>query len=346
MITATVRKSTVTVAPPATPQPATSATTVEAQVVEVEGVKVECVNTATPAAEQGLENTLLADHTGALQQPVQADAQEPSQAVATRPQNTAVSRPASQYHVDGVEGEWGADDLRFPQLKLVQGSGEMSKMFDNGTIVYADEQLLPPPSVVPGAKNTAIRFVPVTLTKQFREKLSQEDAQAGEMPRVVNSLQEVEDLGGTTRWVDDQRPGNFWEPSSRCIFLLEKPENSDHPAFALELDGKSYGVAVYYAAGGAFRSSAKVIFNTSLTSLLVPVLDDAGQVLKNPRGQVIKRPMLWKNVWTLNFAKVQAGNFNPWRPVVKLLSKEETGPEVRGYCEQLVSTSGEAVAAE
>ena len=264
-------------------------------------------------------------------------------AIATRP-TPAVQRyqPAP---VEGVDGDWGADDVKFPQLKLVQGSGPLSQQFDPGTVIYNEIELFPPASVKEGAVIPSLRFVPVSMTKQWREKLSQENVAEGLMPRIVNTLAEVEELGGTTRWVGDQRPDNLWEPSARCIFLIELPEGSEHPGFVLELDGKLFAVAVYYAAGGAYRDSAKIIFNTAMTSLLIPVLDGAGKpAIVNGRTQ--KRPLLCKNFWRISFGKKSStkSNFTWYSPIVKL-QKDETGPEVRAYCEGLTKSTEQVEAA-
>ena len=260
----------------------------------------------------------------------------PTSAVATVPKtSTAVARNLSNAEA-GFDGEWSGDDLKFPQLKLVQGNGPLSLEHDLGTLLYADEQLLPPPSKAADAVNGVVRFVPVSIHKQFREKLSEDAVKAGEMPRIAASVAEVEELGGTTRWIGDTQPDNYWEPAARNLFLLELPDKSEHPAFCLALDGKSYAVAVYYSNGGGFRDSSKIIFNTAQTSLLSPVLGPDGQPAKDSFGRIQKRIMLYKCFWTICFKQKQAGNFNPWRPVVKLLSKEETGPEVRAYCHQLL----------
>jgi hypothetical protein len=287
---------------------------------------------------------LLPDQTG---NPAEEAPAAKSETALTKlaPRSTTKYQPAA---VEGFDGDWGSDDVKFPQLKLVQGSGPLSQQFDAGTVIYGDLELLPPPSVKEGAVNPTITFAPIAITKQWREKLNQDQATEGMMPRIVNTLAEVEEYGGTTRWVGNEIPDNYWEPSARCILLIEQPEGNEHPGFALELDGKLYAVAVYYAAGGAFRASAKVIFNTAMTSLLVPVLDAEGKpVVKN--GRPVKKPMLFKNFWKLSFGKVKAGNFNPWRPTVKLLPKVETGPEVRAYCEGLTQSTeavSEAAASE
>ena len=275
--------------------------------------------------------------------------------------------PRGYHGVGSVEIGWpehstNGDDLVFGvdvqiagafdhQIAVHQDVGDAGRdgggQSDVGTLIYGELELLPPPSVKPDAVNPALRFAPVTITKQWREKLSQDQVAEGLMPRVVETLAEVEAAGGTTRWLGSEMPDNLWEPSARCIFLIERPEGNDHPGFALELDGRQFAVAIYYAAGGAFRDSARVIFNTAMTSLLVPMLDAENKPVIN-KGRPVKKPMLYKCFWRLTFAKKQAGNFTPWRPTVKLLSKEETGPEVRAYCENLLQNSADntAVAAE
>lgn len=291
-----------------------------------------------PGAEQPpVDNAHVAP--GCEQFSAPATVSQTSRAVAPR------QAPAS---VDGFDGDWGAEDVKYPQLKLVQGSGPLSQEFDAGTIIYGEEELLPPASVKEGAPKQTIKFVPIAITKQWREKLSQEAVGEGLMPRIVATVAEVEELGGTTRWVGKEMPENLWEPSARCVLLIEQPEGNDHPGFSLELGGKNYGVAIYYAAGGSFRAMPKVIFNTAMTSLLVPVLDGEGKpITKN--GRPVKKPMLFKNFWSLSFGKVQAGNFTPWRPAVKLLPKEETGAEIRDFCESLTRNADAqeaAIAAE
>ena len=266
----------------------------------------------------------------------------------TMPPATRPTQAVQKYQpapVEGVDGDWGADDVKFPQLKLVQGSGPLSQQFDPGTVIYNEIELVPPASVKEGAVIPSLRFVPVSMTKQWREKLSQENVAEGLMSRIVNTLAEVEELGGTTRWVGDQRPDNLWEPSARCIFLIEQPEGSEHPGFVLELDGKLFAVAVYYAAGGAYRDSAKIIFNTAMTSLLIPVLNEAGKpAIVNGRTQ--KRPLLCKNFWKISFGKKSStkSNFTWYSPIVKL-QKDETGPEVRQYCEGLAKSTEQVEAA-
>lgn len=267
-----------------------------------------------------------------------------STAVATRTASTggAVER-YQQNNGEGFEGDWGSIPLKFPQLKLVQGSGKLSKEFNVGTVIYNEAELFPPVNKAKKEAPHRLRFVPLQITLQFREKLSQEAVDEGLQPQIVNSVREVEDAGGTTRWFGSTMPDNYWEPSARNLFLLEKPENNEHPGFALDLDGKQYAVAVYYAAGGAFRASSKLIHETAKTSLFVPVINAEGKPVFN--GKVpVKRALLYKCIWTIEWDMVTAGKFTPYRPAVRLL-KDETGPEVREYCEMLIGNSAARAAA-
>jgi hypothetical protein len=248
---------------------------------------------------------------------------------------------------DGIDGDWSDKDVKLPQFKIVQGSGPLSQVFQNGEIIFNEETLLPPPSIKPDAKNPAIRIVPVSLKRQWVEKLTQERQDAGEQGKIVYSLQEVLDNGGTTQWQNGERPDNFWDDGARIILLIEKPETSEHAGFNLEFGGKLYALAVWYVSGGAYRSSAKVIIGAAQSSLLVSVLDDKGQPQKSPTGQIIKRPMVWKNFWSLNFIRKPVGPkaYMVWYPSVRL-QKEETSPDIRAYVSGIAGNAATQEAAE
>ena len=79
----------------------------------------------------------------------------------------------------GIVGDWDASDIKFPTLKIVQGSGARSQSFNLGTLLLGDEELLPPPDLKSPKPEHTFRFVPVTLEKQFRENLTQDESAAG-----------------------------------------------------------------------------------------------------------------------------------------------------------------------
>lgn len=209
----------------------------------------------------------------------------------------------------GLEGDFDADDIKLPQIKIVNGSGPLSQQYNQGTLLYADEELWGVPDLKPGAKNPVLFFVPVKIVKQFRENLSPDEVEDGMMPRIVSSREEAESLGGSTRWIGQEKPK--WSPSAKCILLLREPEGTQHPAFTQILDGHNYAPAVYYCSGTAYNEFAKQIFN-------------AAQLTLRENGRI----NLSKRFWTWQVVKKQAGKFSIFVPAVRL-TKEETGTEVR-----------------
>lgn len=299
-----------------------------------------------PSTVEGVDETSaeqLADQLASGETTAEAVSNGEAGSPAPTPTTTAVAvrRDSAIGALSGgaMSGQFDESDAKFPQLKLVQGSGPMSKLFNSGSLVYGDEELFGPPDVKPGAVNPVLRFVPVQIHKQYRENVGEDDAKQGVMARIVNTLDEVYNLGGSTEWIDNQKPS--WSPSARCLFLLEQPKDNEHPAFCIELDGKNYAPAIYFASGGAYAAVPKNIYNVLKSSLLIPVLDDKGEPVRNERGLALKRALLWKCFWTWQITKVPAGKFNPFRPLITPKFKEETGPEVRDYCETLLGTAGD-----
>jgi hypothetical protein len=262
-------------------------------------------------------------------------------AVARHSSVTAVYSDVS----DGaIEGDFNTEDVRFPQLKIVQGSGTLSQMYPQGSLIYGEEILFPP-QVNMQAAAPVLQFVPVMLKKQYRENLSQEDAADGMMPRIANSLEEVESHGGTTRWIGNEKPS--WSPSARCMFLLQQPaegqEGSDAAGFQTELGSALYAPAMYYCAGTAYGYVAKTLLSTATTSLLVPALTPDGVPVVGPDGRPRKKVCLFKHFWSLCVKKVKAGKYTIYVPFIRLL-KEETPAEVREYCAGMVRSAGASAA--
>lgn len=242
--------------------------------------------------------------------------------------NNAVVKGAF-YSISGgtLEGEFDQSDIRHPQLKIVNGSGPLSQTFNQGTIILGDEELLPAPHLDPAKVhlNPVLRVVPVQLKKQFREKLSQEDYAAGLMPRVLHTLAEVEAVGGTTQWIGKEQPS--WQPMAICLILIQRPDEGkpghDHPLFAIELDGKVYAPAVFYAAGGGYN------FPKAVISLQSSLFEGVGKD---------RKMLLPKYNWSFKAVKKTVGNFSVFQPEVRCLSREVTGPELREFAANLVTT--------
>lgn len=236
-----------------------------------------------------------------------APAPEPTTALAPRPSaGLAVSEDS------GLAGEYTADDIRLPRLQIVQGSGELSSKFNVGSLLYADEVLCPPND--PAKPSRVLRFIPVFLRKQFRENLTKEQKDAGDMPRIVNTLDEVRAYGGTTQFIGDEKPS--WSPSAQVFLMLEQPEGVDHTGFLMEIEGKCYGPAVYYASSTAYRTLALPIINAGL----------ADQRSAKPGVNVLP-----KRVWKLTIAKRPAGDFTIFVPEAKA-TIELTSETLRAEC--------------
>ena len=301
---------------------------VQAQVVDtpVEGVKVDCVNTAAG----GLENSLPGSPT---------ETASPSAVVAVPRTGTAVARQSS-YTPD--EDGFDESDVRYDTLRIVAGSGKLASLFQAGALVVGpkpeecshlcDFQ----PANTPEPK--LVRFVPMGLKKVYKEVVSQEEMADGKFSRIARNLDEVSAFGGTTRWLDDNTPPTF-KPSATCIMLIEKPTWGEFPQFQMELDGKLWLPAVYYASNSAYADFGQALHRASRTLLLMPVLDAEGKPTFTERGLPVKRKFYPKNVWTFRVVKAVKGKYTVSVPEIRI--KEETGPQLREYAKSFTTNEAE-----
>lgn len=281
------------------------------------------MGTIRPAPAIDVESTVvktdsateLADQLEAGTSVVEDGAVVPASEVAVAPRATLAT--ARAWSGGGFEGDWDEGDTKLPQLKIVNGSGELSKEFNQGTLLYADEKLWSPPNLEKGAKNPEMFFVPLRIDKQFRENLTPEEVDDGLMPRVVASREEAERLTGegSTQWLNNEKPK--WSPSAKCVLLMQANETNEHPGFCTPKDDKIWAMAVYYCSGTAYNHVVKTIRNTAQLSL-------------RENGQVV----LAKKIWSWEVVKAAAGKFTVFVPKVRL-TKEESGPEVRELADSL-----------
>jgi hypothetical protein len=249
----------------------------------------------------------------------------------------AVAPRAAAIGGGGIQG-FSTDDIKFPVLKIVNGSGPLSQKYPGGTVILADQEFMPPPPLditKPNLVFPRFNFVPVELRKRFRENLDDAAYKAGQQPRVVDTAEEVEALGGTYIWQGRIKP--TWSPTATCFLLIEKPQGVDNPIFAQEINGKFYAPAVFYAGGSAFTDFAKTIISTAQLSLQV-VVSAEGEPLR-------KEPLVYKKVWKWETKKLVKGNNSVFCPVVNV-TNEETTPELRELCRGLKGSAAEAEGGE
>jgi hypothetical protein len=292
------------------------------------GRPTQHINVETPegadqlARELGVESvTTIGD--GARAVPLEDPTTHNQTAVAIR-QPQPVGKLNLPDSGGGLEGEFEVSDLKTPQLKIVNGSGELSQKFNQGSVLFSDELIWDPPNLQPGAKNPVLFYVPLRIKKQLRENLTQDEVQEGLLPRVVNTKAEAEELSGPgcTNWINNQKPR--WSPSAACLLLVQEPEHQDgvdrHAAFTTQLDGENWALAMFYAGGVAYGESARVMLSNAYTSL---------------RDRATGRVVLHKRVWTFQVAKVKRGNFSIFVPVVRM-TREETGPDAVEFINNLL----------
>ena len=237
----------------------------------------------------------------------------------------------------GIQG-FNTDDIKFPVLKIVNGSGPLSQKFPGGTVILGDQEFMTPPPLdisKPGIVFPRFNFIPVELKKRFRENLDDAAYKVGQQARVVDTAEEVEALGGTYIWQGRQKPS--WSPTATCFLLIEKPAGNEHPLFAIDVNGKFYAPAVYYAGGSAFTDFAKTIISAAALSLQV-VVSKEGEPLR-------KEPLVFKKVWKWETKKLLKGNNSVFCPVIQL-TNEETTPEMRDLCRTLKGSAAEPEVAD
>jgi hypothetical protein len=306
---------------------------------------------AIPVESSSLEDLQEEVNAGSTTVAVPADAaqaaQEPQKqvtAVAVREKaSVPATRPAqSSGPSSAVEGEFDDSDLKFPRLQIVNGSGKLAQQYNQGCVLYADELLFEtPPTTKAGPGFTPpLSFIPLMLKKQYREILPQDAQESGEMPRIFDTKEEVEAVGGRLIEFDGEEAN--WKPMARCLFLLEQPEGCDHPGFLTQLDGKYYAPAVYYAGGMAYSRVAKPLFNNFSTVLKVPAINPDGTPKKDASNRTIWTPMLHRFVWTFQVGKVVGKTFTTFQPTIRM-TKVESGPEVCQFTEDLTASKDKAI---
>jgi hypothetical protein len=250
---------------------------------------------------------------------------ETSTAVAHRPQAAVTSYADG----DGTEGEWDQGDIKLPIMKIVNGSGPLSKTYNQGTLLYADEELWGPPSPKAGEPRPMMRFVPIKLVKMFKENLTEDEQDEGIMPRIVRTRDEALKLtpGEHVGYVNNEK--GRWSPIAQCFVLLEEPAGSEHTGFSFQLDGKNYAPAVFWATGMAYTAFARTIFNAGRMQL---------------KDHTTGRAMYYKRFWEMRITK-GGKKFVVFVPEIKL-TKEETGAEIRQFAQDLLGNQAAVAASE
>lgn len=181
-------------------------------------------------------------------------------AVAVRPQTeTAVAVPAAGGYDDE---DISFEDIILPALNIVQGIGDLSKVFNPGEITLNQALVVHVPSNP--TKNIA-GTKPLNLTViGFRKKKYVEDVKFGEPFKVFKTEAEVVANGGTLDYAEAaSRKIPLYQRLATGLFLVQKPEHiqdDDHLVFSHECEGKYYSLALWSMKKTAYTGGAKIIY--------------------------------------------------------------------------------------
>ena len=154
------------------------------------------------------------------------------------------------------------EDIILPALNIVQGIGDLSKVFNPGEITLNQSLVVHVPAnplkSVAGTK-------PLNLTViGFRKKKYVEDVKFGEPAKVFKSEAEVVAAGGTLDYAEAKSRGlKLYQRLATGLFLVQKPEHvqdEDHLVFSHECEGKYYSLALWSMKKTAYTGGAKIIY--------------------------------------------------------------------------------------
>lgn len=197
----------------------------------------------------------------------QTDAQpelKPAVAVAVveKPE-AAVAKPAPAFKVGGIAGEVDKGDLSMPKINIVQSVGPLSEDFDPGSILYNKEVVLVPANDDPKEWTPPLELTVLSARKQYQEV---KDYDSDEMGRTVDTMEEVEAVGGWVDWRNDEKPP--WRPMLTALCLVKAPSEEAAERFSITgPDGGRYELALWVMTGTSYTRAAKQIMTAGKYAL-------------------------------------------------------------------------------
>lgn len=194
----------------------------------------------------------------------------PATAIPTAPANTEtaviVRPPAVVVPSDSVPGyddeAISFEDIILPALNIVQGIGDLSKIYNPGEITLNQSLVVHvPANPAKGIAGTR----PLNLTViGFRKKKYVEDVKFGLPAKVFKSEAELVAAGGTLDYAEAKSNGlQLYQRLATGLFLVQKPEHiqdEDHLVFSHECEGKFYSLALWSMKKTSYTGAAKIIY--------------------------------------------------------------------------------------
>lgn len=183
----------------------------------------------------------------------------------------------------------GFNDIRLPRINIVQKTGEMSNVFQQGEIVLNQTLPIYTPPVIkdgvivkPGTKPLNVVIL------GFRKKQYVEKVASATMGALCNTEEEVGRLGGTLSYKEHETkvangiPSKLFQELATAIVLIEKPEHiadADHIEFAHECEGRYYALALWGMKGGSYTNGYKTFATARKMGHLKTVRDASGKIV-------------------------------------------------------------------
>jgi hypothetical protein len=170
---------------------------------------------------------------------------------------------AATFDVGGISGEIDKGDLTMPKLNIVQSVGPLSEDFKPGSILFRKELVLVPPADDPKEWTKPLEVTVLSARKQFQEV---KEYDSDEMGRTVDTMAEVEAVGGWIDWRNDQKPP--WRPILTALVLIKAPTNEIADQFTLAgPDGGSYELGLWVMTGTSYTRAA----NSKIPATTTPI---------------------------------------------------------------------------
>ncbi len=219
----------------------------------------------------------------------------------------------------GIVGEIGPQDLRFPKLKIVQGSGPLTLAFSVGSLVIEDTVLCEPPTQ---QQTHTLHFVPIALHKYYRRLDANNQLVFDESSAA--SVEEAR-LRGWEKWQANAAVHMLLQEPE---ILKQRPDYENNPLrgyFTIQPDPGAdtrWAVVSFFAAGTAYNAVVNPLMSASLTSL----------VQLRPDGT--KELNLSRYLWTFTWKPVMIKEYRVYVPSIKMTGTE-TPSDVQQFCQNL-----------
>ena len=188
---------------------------------------------------------------------------------------------------EDLTGDYEQSDLLIPTIRQVQKTGELAELHAPGSWVLNQEQLLSDGS-------TPLNLTVLTFRKYFSENIEWGD---DKQPRIAASIAEVQEMGGTTEWIDDEPP-SFLAVGEATVLV----EGKNEALFPFEFEDARYALARWTMRNSAFKRAGRRIITEARIGL--------------------KDGLQWGK-WELNTSKAEYKGNKWFVPVLTLVGKHE-----------------------